>query len=37
MVNRVGDIGMALGTMLTFATFGTITFAGVSAVADRGR
>ena len=35
VVNRVGDIGMALGTMLTFATFGTITFAGVSAVADQ--
>jgi NADH-quinone oxidoreductase subunit L len=35
VVNRVGDIGMALGTMLTFATFGTLTFAGVSAAADR--
>jgi NADH-quinone oxidoreductase subunit L len=35
VVNRVGDLGMALGTMLTFATFGTVTFAGVSAVADR--
>ncbi|QWZ07158.1 NADH-quinone oxidoreductase subunit L [Nocardioides panacis] len=35
VVNRVGDIGMALGTMLTFATFGTITFAGVSAVAGQ--
>src|SRR4051812_7139739 len=35
VVNRVGDIGMALGTMLTFATFGTVTFAGVSATADR--
>jgi NADH-quinone oxidoreductase subunit L len=35
VVNRVGDIGMALGTMLTFATFGTITFAGVSKVADQ--
>ena len=35
VVNRVGDLGMALGTMLTFATFGTITFAGVSAVADQ--
>jgi NADH-quinone oxidoreductase subunit L len=31
VVNRVGDIGMALGTMLCFATFGTVTFAGVSA------
>jgi NADH-quinone oxidoreductase subunit L len=35
VVNRVGDIGMALGTMLTFATLGTLTFAGVSAAADR--
>src|SRR6478672_2540721 len=35
VVNRVGDLGMALGTMLTFATFGTITFAGVSKVADQ--
>ena len=35
VVNRVGDIGMTLGTMLTFATFGTLTFAGVSAAADR--
>ena len=35
VVNRVGDIGMALGTMLVFATFGTVGFAGVSAAADR--
>ena len=35
VVNRVGDIGMALGTMLTFATFGTVTFAGVSAASER--
>src|SRR4051794_32379793 len=35
VVNRVGDIGMALGTMLVFATFGTVTFAGVSAAADQ--
>ncbi len=35
VVNRVGDIGMALGTMLTFATFGTVAFAGVSAAAER--
>jgi len=35
VVNRVGDIGMALGTMLTFATFGTVAFTGVSAAADR--
>jgi NADH-quinone oxidoreductase subunit L len=33
VVNRVGDIGMALGTMLTFATFGTVAFTGVSAAA----
>jgi NADH-quinone oxidoreductase subunit L len=31
VVNRVGDIGMALGTMLAFATFGTTAFAGISA------
>ena len=31
IVNRVGDIGMALGTMLVFTTFGTVAFAGVSA------
>ncbi len=30
VVNRVGDIGMALGTMLLFATFGTTAFVGVS-------
>jgi NADH-quinone oxidoreductase subunit L len=35
VVNRVGDIGMALGTMMVFATFGTVTFAGVSAAAGR--
>ncbi|NUR08183.1 MAG: NADH-quinone oxidoreductase subunit L [Nocardioidaceae bacterium] len=35
VVNRVGDIGMALGTMLFFATFGTVSFAGISAAADR--
>jgi len=35
VVNRVGDIGMALGTMLTFVTFGTVGFAGVSAAAGR--
>jgi NADH-quinone oxidoreductase subunit L len=33
VVNRVGDVGMALGTMLAFATFGTTAFAGISAVA----
>jgi NADH-quinone oxidoreductase subunit L len=35
VVNRVGDIGMALGTMLVFTTFGTLSFAGVSAATDR--
>ncbi len=33
VVNRVGDIGMALGVMLAFATFGTVGFAEISAVA----
>jgi NADH-quinone oxidoreductase subunit L len=33
VVNRVGDIGMALGIMLLFATFGSTAFAEVSAVA----
>jgi NADH-quinone oxidoreductase subunit L len=32
VVNRVGDLGMALGTMLLFATFGTTAFAAISAV-----
>jgi NADH-quinone oxidoreductase subunit L len=31
VVNRVGDMGMALAIMLMFATFGTTSFAGVSA------
>src|SRR3954470_3735103 len=35
VVNRVGDIGMALGTMLVFATFGTVSFSGVSSAAGR--
>ncbi len=30
VVNRVGDLGMALAIMLMFATFGTTTFEGVS-------
>jgi NADH-quinone oxidoreductase subunit L len=34
VVNRVGDIGLALGTMLIFATFGTVTFEGVSERAE---
>ncbi len=29
IVNRVGDLGMALAIMLMFATFGSTTFAGV--------
>jgi NADH-quinone oxidoreductase subunit L len=33
VVNRVGDIGLALGAMLVFATFGTVSFAGVSELA----
>src|SRR3954462_2195291 len=35
VVNRVGDLGMALGIMLAFATFGTTAFAGISAAAGR--
>jgi NADH-quinone oxidoreductase subunit L len=35
VVNRVGDIGMALGVGLMFATFGTTSFAGISAVSGR--
>ncbi len=31
LVNRVGDLGMALAIMLMFATFGTMTFEGVEA------
>ncbi len=33
VVNRVGDIGMALGIMLLFVTFGTTAFAEISSVA----
>jgi NADH-quinone oxidoreductase subunit L len=33
VVNRVGDVGMALGAMLIFATFGTVSFVGVSELA----
>ena len=32
VVNRVGDIGMALAIMLMFATFGSVAFAEVSSV-----
>jgi NADH-quinone oxidoreductase subunit L len=35
VVNRVGDVGMALGIMLLFATFGSVTIAPISAVADQ--
>jgi NADH-quinone oxidoreductase subunit L len=35
VVNRVGDIGMALGTMLVFATFGTTAFAAVSSASEQ--
>ena len=30
IVNRVGDLGLAIGIMLMFATFGDISFAGVA-------
>jgi NADH-quinone oxidoreductase subunit L len=33
VVNRVGDIGMLLGAAMIFATFGTVSFEGVSEVA----
>src|SRR3954454_12887855 len=35
VVNRVGDIGMALGAMLIFATFGTVSYSGVSQLAGQ--
>ena len=35
VMNRVGDVGLALGVGLLFATFGTTDFAAVSAAADR--
>jgi NADH-quinone oxidoreductase subunit L len=35
VVNRVGDIGMALAIMLMFATFGTTAIAAISGVADQ--
>jgi NADH-quinone oxidoreductase subunit L len=35
VVNRVGDLGMAIGTMLVFTTFGTVAYAGVSAAAGQ--
>jgi NADH-quinone oxidoreductase subunit L len=33
VVNRVGDFGLSVGIMIMFATFGTVTFAGVSEAA----
>ncbi|HET6627414.1 MAG TPA: NADH-quinone oxidoreductase subunit L, partial [Nocardioidaceae bacterium] len=35
VVNRVGDLGMATAIMLMFATFGTTSFAGISAVSEQ--
>jgi NADH-quinone oxidoreductase subunit L len=35
VVNRVGDLGMALAIMLMFATFGTTAFEAVSAVSEQ--
>jgi len=35
VVNRVGDMGMALAVMLMFATFGTTSIEGVSQAAER--
>jgi NADH-quinone oxidoreductase subunit L len=35
VVNRVGDLGMATALMLMFATFGTTSFAGISAVSEQ--
>src|SRR3954468_17073399 len=34
LVNRVGDMGLSLAIMLMFATFGSVSFAGVFAGAD---
>ncbi|WP_148574035.1 NADH-quinone oxidoreductase subunit L [Nocardioides caldifontis] len=34
VVNRVGDMGMVLATTLMFATFGTVSFEGVSELAS---
>ncbi|MGH3485962.1 MAG: NADH-quinone oxidoreductase subunit L, partial [Nocardioidaceae bacterium] len=31
IVNRIGDFGLAVGIMLMFATFGTMSFSGVAA------
>jgi len=34
IMNRVGDLGMSLAIMLMFVTFGTVSFTGVSALAE---
>lgn len=34
VINRVGDLGMSTAIMLFFVTFGTTSFAGISAAAD---
>ncbi len=34
VVNRVGDLGLSVGIALMFATFGTVTFAGVDSAAQ---
>jgi NADH-quinone oxidoreductase subunit L len=36
VVNRVGDLGLAIAVMLMFATFGTVSFSGVFGSADTG-
>ena len=35
VVNRVGDVGLSIAVMLMFVTFGTVTFDGVAAAADK--
>src|ERR687890_446475 len=35
VVNRVGDLGMAIAVMLLFTTFGTVAYTGVSAAAGQ--
>jgi NADH-quinone oxidoreductase subunit L len=37
LVNRVGDLGLSLGIMLMFATFGTVGFQGVFTGANSGQ
>ena len=34
-MNRVGDVGLSIAIMLMFATFGTVSFAAVSAAAPQ--